>query len=805
MPAERLSSLSDDPAAAAAAAARALSAAADDAAAAAERAARDPAALGDAAAALSRAAEPFFARYDPEAFAAYFRRRPLRVARRLLKVAAVVGRTYAATLGKGDEVKAARLREALVALGPALIKAGQVASSRSDLVPATYVEALKQLQDRVPAFPTEQARALIAAELGPAALRSLEGIEDADAAPVAAASLGQVYRCRVRAAAAAGDAGGDAQPTREVAVKVQRPGIVEEIALDLLVLRTLAPVVRARGGLNSDLQGLVDEWGTRFMDELDYTLEARNGAQFYDAMRARGLDAVTTARVEPGLCSRRVLTTEWIDGERLDRSDAADVPLLCGVALTAYLTMLLDTGTLHSDPHPGNLLRTRDGRLCILDFGLVTEIESEKRFAILEYIVHLIGRDYKSVPQDLLALGFIPPGKSLAMEDEGVVRVLADVFRALAKGGGAKGVTASLADSGFSSETAAEARRQIQARREARGDAGATRSALAAADAAAALSAPAGAGGAGGGSRVEELGSELARIQETYGNLFQIPSYFALILRAFSILEGIGLQTDPDYAIAQECYPYVARRLLTDRSPRARAALESLVYGPGGGRRLDVKRIRQLSDAFVKYAPTATLAAGAPGAARALDGGGAILGPGAREALRVAAAPEGGPLQDIALREAVRLADAAAREAAAGTLGVALGALLAPVRVLSPQLAAAETGFAAPLLELNEDDRASLAARDELAEALAAALGGAGDGRAGGAAPLLSPPASAAELQARLQYGRQLLGELGELAPELAPGAQAAAVRLGAAALQHAAERLEAAGAARDRAQGGAE
>lgn len=512
-------------------------------------------------------------------------------------------------------------------------------------------------------------------------------------------------------------------------------------------------------------------------------------------MRSRGMDAVTTASVRPDLSSRRVLTTEWIDGERLDRSDAADVPRLCGVALTAYLTMLLDTGTLHSDPHPGNLLRTRDGKLVILDWGLVTNIEPDKRFAILEYIVHLIGRDYAAVPRDLLALGFIPPNKTIAMEDEGVIRVLADVFRALAKGGGAKGVQSSLAESGFNKETAEEARRQIAERRAASGDSGATRSAMAAASAAAAVSGDSSASG----SRVEGLATELARIQETYGNLFQIPTYFALILRSFSILEGIGLSTDPDYSIAQECYPYVARRLLTDRSPRARDALESLVYGPDGGRRLDTKRVRQLSDAFLKYAPTATLAAGASDSGRApseaLDGNRPILGEGAREALRVALAPEGGPLQDIALREAVRLGDATAREA----LNNVAGALLAPL--VAPARAAASLEGLPPLpqgplalLALDDDDKETLKARDELL-ALAAQRNSSIEGGEGNSstllASLLAPPASPAEAQARLRYGQQLVGELWGLAPEFAPGAQAAGVRLAAAALEHAAERLE--------------
>ena len=221
--------------------------------------------------------EPPFTKYDPAAFEEYFKRRPFRVVRRLAKVSAILTATAVRSYGKDDAVKATALREALVALGPALIKAGQVASSRGDIVPAPYVKALMQLQDRVPPFPTASARALLASELGPSVARRIKGLGDSakgNPAPVAAASLGQVYKCAV-----VDDVTGEES---YVAVKIQRPGIIEEIALDLLVLSIIAPIVKKQQGLNSDIPGLVDEWGSRFMDELDYTQEARNGAEFLE-------------------------------------------------------------------------------------------------------------------------------------------------------------------------------------------------------------------------------------------------------------------------------------------------------------------------------------------------------------------------------------------------------------------------------------------------------------------------------------------------------------------------------------------
>jgi predicted unusual protein kinase regulating ubiquinone biosynthesis (AarF/ABC1/UbiB family) len=143
---------------------------------------------------------------------------------------------------------------------------------------------------------------------------------------------------------------------REVAVKVQRPGILAEIALDLHVLRILTPIqttlqnaANRRETTKEDIDtavSLVDEWGRGFVAETDYRLEARNTVEFEKAMRMRGLDAVCAPGVVEELVRDKVLVTEWVDGTRLDRDASPDVPRLCGVAINAYLTMLLDTGVL---------------------------------------------------------------------------------------------------------------------------------------------------------------------------------------------------------------------------------------------------------------------------------------------------------------------------------------------------------------------------------------------------------------------------------------------------------------------------
>ena len=225
--------------------------------------------------------------------------------------------------------------------------------------------------------PADEGKRIIEDELG---VSLDETFSMFSAEPVASASIGQVYRARVRSTG------------EEVAVKVQRPKVLREVALDIFLLRWLAPYWADATESNTDAVALVDAWGAGFVDELDYEKEAAATKAFSEAMAARGLNSVFAPEVVEELSSKHILTTKWVDGERLATSDAADVPRLCGVALNAYLTMLLDTGALHCDPHPGNLLRTRDGRLCILDFGMCLDVRPDLQLSLLEFIADLSGR-----------------------------------------------------------------------------------------------------------------------------------------------------------------------------------------------------------------------------------------------------------------------------------------------------------------------------------------------------------------------------------------------------------------------------
>jgi len=656
------------------------------------------------------------AAWDYAAVSQHFAARPGVVAARSLQIAAESAGFLAQlaldrTLQRGGrdtgEVRARQLRALLERLGPAFMKCGQAVSIRVDLLPAAYLRELRELQDNVPPFPSDQARGILEREL--AGSGGVDGVfESLSAEPVAAATLGQVYRGRLRADAPGlgGYAGG-----REVAVKVQRPDMLEAISLDLMILRSFAPLLRRSLGLNSDVAGLVDEWGRGFVAELDYRTEGVRAVEFAEAMRRRNIDTVTSAEPALGLSTGQVLVSEWMEGERLEQSSSEDVAKLCGVALTAYLTMLLDTGTLHADPHPGNLMRTQDGRLCILDWGLTTEVTRDQQYAIIEYISHLVSEDYAKVPKDLVKLGFVPESKVQAMEDSDVATALSYVFRQLAAGGGAKEIA--------------------------------------------------------GRINVADIGVEVSALKDKYGNILQIPTYFAYILRSFSILEGIGLSNNPDYQIVQGCYPYIARRLFNDDSERAKAALRAMLYTPGkGGDQLNARRLVKLAGAFRSYTDQRMSKLGDEG--RLADS--QVF----REALGILFSQNGNNLQDIVLREMARSIDTAGRRLLTDPAVSPLPLLLQGNPALRAQVEA--------LTVEAEDDEIVM---DSLTVFLR----------------YLADEAEA--LQARPEGSREarevvndFLPTVQEMAPELAPGAVSTFVRFNAYLLERVSSRILAGGRA---------
>lgn len=362
-------------------------------------------------------------RYDASGIAAHYKRRPLQVLGRIFTVLApaigfAFGVWFDSKLGKkvkSDRRRAVQLRELLTRLGPAYIKIGQALSTRPDLVPPVYLEEFTQLQDKLPPFPNELAYQFIEEEIG---MRPEEIYTDLTPDPIAAASLGQVYRGRLKSTG------------EEVAVKVQRPDLRERITIDLYILRRLAAWgQKAIKQVRSDLVGILDELGERIFEEMDYVNEGENAERFFELYGH--LKDVYVPKIYWEYTNRRVLTMEWINGLKLTQVNeiaalGIDARYLVEVGVQCSLRQLLEHGFFHADPHPGNLLATYDGKLAYLDFGMMSEIKPPQRYGLIEAIVHVVNRDFDALAHDYVKLDFLTPDVDLTPIIPAFSRVFAD-------------------------------------------------------------------------------------------------------------------------------------------------------------------------------------------------------------------------------------------------------------------------------------------------------------------------------------------------------------------------------------------
>lgn len=462
--------------------------------------------------------------YTHEKNVEYWRTRPVTVTTRLAEVGMSLGVWFAGGQlsskpmdARTVKARAGKLNDILTRLGPAYIKIGQAVSSRPDVLSPEMLGELEKLQDRLPAFSTEEALRVIEEEYG----RPYQSVfRYISPEPVAAASLGQVYKGVLR----------DTDET--VAIKVQRPGVATSISLDVLVLRRLSKELRKWGKLNTNLPLLIDEWAASLFKELDYRQEAHNGIKFKELYSH--LEGVYVPAMYPDLTTRKVLVMEWIDGERLHTKGASaksatyelsDEIRLVEVGVRCSLEQLLEYGFYHADPHPGNLLRTKDGRLAYLDFGMMGEVDEKIRQGLIQATLHLVNREYQALAEDFITLGMLPEDSDRAE----IVPALTGVFAKALEGG--------VNNLSFG-----------------------------------------------------DLSGNLGRTMYQYK--FQIPSYYTLLVRSLSVLEGIALVSQPDYKVLSAAYPWIARRLLTDTTPELQETLTSLVYDQKG--KLNFKRLESL-------------------------------------------------------------------------------------------------------------------------------------------------------------------------------------------------------------------
>jgi ubiquinone biosynthesis protein len=259
--------------------------------------------------------------------------------------------------------KAEELAADLERLGPTFIKLGQLLSTRADLLPTPYLEALTRLQDRVEPFPYEDVDRIVSSEIG---VRISKAFADFDPEPLAAASLAQVHRATMR-------------DGREVVVKVQRPDIREQIVEDLEALGQIAQFLDAHTELGKryDFENMLNGLRSSLLRELDFKLEAGNLITFSENLRE--FEQIIIPEPVEDFCTSRVLTMEYIQGKKITdlsplRLMELDGPGLARELFRAYLKQILLDGFVHADPHPGNVFLTEDDQIALLDLGMVLRL-----------------------------------------------------------------------------------------------------------------------------------------------------------------------------------------------------------------------------------------------------------------------------------------------------------------------------------------------------------------------------------------------------------------------------------------------
>ncbi len=312
------------------------------------------------------------------------------------------------------EKQAVWLKENLIELGPTFIKIGQSLGTRADLLPLPFVKALGELQDSVPSFPNEIAFARIEKELGK---KINQVYAEFDIEPVAAASLGQVYRAKLFTG-------------EEVAVKVQRPNLAGIIKGDIEILRKVTKFAERFPSLNenADWAGMLREFDETIHEEMDYSSEGRNAERFSASFKE--WTNVHVPKIYWNATTAKVITMEFIHGDKvtdLEKLQARGVSpeKVNRLLIKTYLKQLLEDGFFHADPHPGNLLVMPDGRLAFFDFGMVGRISPKLQAKMIDAFFHVVSKDPAGIAQDLIDLEFLKPGADESKIKEVVIKMFA--------------------------------------------------------------------------------------------------------------------------------------------------------------------------------------------------------------------------------------------------------------------------------------------------------------------------------------------------------------------------------------------
>ncbi|CAD5167108.1 unnamed protein product [Musa acuminata subsp. malaccensis] len=405
------------------------------------------------------------------------------------------------------------LKESILRLGPTFIKTGQQFSTRVDILPQEYVDQLSELQDQVPPFPSETAISIIEEELG----ASLDDIFDRfDYEPIAAASLGQVHRASLNG--------------QEVVIKVQRPALKELFDIDLKNLRVIAEYLQKvdpkSDGARRDWVAIYDECASVLYQEIDYTEEAANAEKF--AENFKDMDYVKVPKIYWECTTPQVLTMEYVPGIKINRIKqldqlGVDRKRLGRYAVESYLEQILSHGFFHADPHPGNIAvdDVNGGRLIFYDFGMMGSISSNIREGLLEAFYGIYEKDPDRVLQAMIQMGVLVPTGDMT-----AVRRTAQFFL-----------------NSFEERLAAQVKEREMATTELGFKKPLTKE-----------------------ERLEKKKQRLAAIGEDLLAIaadqpFRFPATFTFVVRAFSVLDGIGKGLDPRFDITEIAKPYALELL----------------------------------------------------------------------------------------------------------------------------------------------------------------------------------------------------------------------------------------------------
>ncbi|XP_019107842.1 uncharacterized protein LOC104905999 isoform X2 [Beta vulgaris subsp. vulgaris] len=418
--------------------------------------------------------------------------------------------------------RATKFCDTLIRLGPFYIKLGQALSTRPDILPTIYCQELSKLQDQIPPFPTSVAMRSIESQLG---VPVSELFTDISPEPVAAASLGQVYKAHLHSG-------------ELVAVKVQRPGMSLSLTLDALLFHMIGGQLKRFAKARKDLLVAVNEMVRHMFEEIDYILEGENAERFASLYASypgadshgksfeatlgnsqinRGRGLIRVPKIYWKYTRKAVLTMEWINGIKLTNEDAiAKLQLkrmeLVDQGLYCSLRQLLEVGFFHADPHPGNLVATDEGSLAYFDFGMMGNIPRHYRVGLIQVLVHFVNRDSLGLANDFLSLGFLPEGVDILSVSEALQASFGD-----------------------------------------------------------------------GSRQSRDFQSIMNQLYDVmYEFNFSLPPDYALVIRALGSLEGTAKALDPDFQVVESAYPFVIGRLLADPSRDMRKILRELVIRNDG-------------------------------------------------------------------------------------------------------------------------------------------------------------------------------------------------------------------------------